>query len=673
MIKIIVSFALTLLFLPAFAQQAKVYEQNQKWGLLGLDKKPITKAIYDEIIPGNQYHVVKKYDIAKARFFTGCVDGGGKVIIPLLYADLKIEGLRIIACQRSVDGFGYGIISFSNEVILPLQYRGIVPLGSLRFAVENKEGKSALFSDDGKQLSSFVFSDLSPFKKDFSIFKQEGLSGIIDRNGVVVVRPEYTSIEVGPDGIISGKKPNEWLWLTKTNQLERSLRADSIELIETTRYRIRKAGRYSLVDSSFALLFGPVDYITRKPLNDILLTMTLTHAATGTGFRARSSKMGAIHVSGKQLLPAVFDSTYVDSLFLYAKNSKGWLLYDHKGSLLSERGYTLFKKGNGVVYVQKNNFWGAVQKSGREQIACVYDSIFENSDQQFVVSFKGKIGIISSTENWLVAPQSHTLHLVNEERYIAKDGNLTILKDFNHKTLYFTNNELVIDDNYFIENTSFGERWQVTLNGLITKIQQRPSIEATIIREESEGYRAIKKDGKWGFIDSQGRLRIANRYDGVKSFTEGLGAFSILRKWGFLNHDDKIIIQPSYEDVTVFKNGISIVKQKGKYGLLQKNGKLVLPCRYDFIHLLPSGNFELVTNELHGLANKSGILQYEPKFNSQEESGDYMIIERGSKYGVVDVSGITIIPLIYDHIHHSPDNDQFLCMKRSELEILSGN
>src|SRR5204862_7819841 len=99
------------------------------------------------------------------------------------------------------------------------------------------------------------------------------------------------------------------------------------------------------------------------------------------------------------------------------------------------------------------------------------------------------------------------------------------------------------------------------MKGLIVDRQVQP-VAVEKFSDESEGLRAIKKDGLYGFIDSRGRLRIANRYEDVKSYSETLAAAKIRGRWGFINHEDKIAIQPAFEEVSSFKNGFALVKQK---------------------------------------------------------------------------------------------------------------
>jgi len=254
------------------------------------------------------------------------------------------------------------------------------------------------------------------------------------------------------------------------------------------------------------------------------------------------------------------------------------------------------------------------------------------------------------------------IKLVNDKGYLLQDGPLLTLKNFAHHTVYFTNNPLQVTDDGLIEKTSHGEVWHVSFTGIVTKLQRSPGEAVSTITIENEGYRAIQKDGKWGFVDTQGRLRIPNRYDGVQNFSESLAAFSLRKKWGFLNHDDQIIIQPAYEEVGNFINGLSIVKQKGLYGILSKQGQLVLQCRYKSIQKLASGYFQLQNENLFGLANADGVLQYEPKYTSQQQVGTSIVVERNKKYGVIDVSGQNVIPMMYDYVTIGEKKGEFLVL-----------
>jgi len=205
-----------LSFFQSVAQEARLYQENQKWGLLSPEKKPITKAIYDQIIPGIPYSIVKKYDAATARYAAGCVDASGEFVIPMEYTDLRVEGMRLIACQKSASGFVYGVISLKNELIIPIIYKSIKSLGTLRFAAENAAGKFALFTENGKSLTNFDIDKIADFDKGVSIFEQQGLLGLLNRNGEIIAKAQYDKVEVNERGELVGQLPNEWKWIDAT-------------------------------------------------------------------------------------------------------------------------------------------------------------------------------------------------------------------------------------------------------------------------------------------------------------------------------------------------------------------------------------------------------------------------------------------------------------------------
>src|SRR5690606_23404008 len=72
-------------------------------------------------------------------------------------------------------------------------------------------------------------------------------------------------------------------------------------------------------------------------------------------------------------------------------------------------------------------------------------------------------------------------------------------------------------------------RWEVsTTKGLLALIPGDQGLSAALI------------DGKYGFVDQSGKLRIANRYENVGSFSEGLAPVKIGSQWGYIDPNDRI-------------------------------------------------------------------------------------------------------------------------------------
>jgi hypothetical protein len=319
--------------------------------------------------------------------------------------------------------------------------------------------------------------------------------------------------------------------------------------------------------------------------------------------------------------------------------------------------------------VVHNGFHGAVNADGYEQIACVYDSLLDVNDGLVAIKFKGQYGIISEHEAWLVTPQPYPIKLINRERYLVYTGKLVTLKSFDGNTIYFTTNPLEWKNNCLIEHLNNGSRWTITLNGQISMRELPPIEQAETLWPATEGLRVIKRNGRYGFIDNEGRLRIANRYEEAKPFQNGMAAIKIRNKWGFIDKEDKIIVQPVYDEVSDFRNGQATVKQNGKYGLINQEGQVLLPVRYNEVVTLQSNRIRLRTNEGYGLATEQGDVVLHPKYEYLDDlNNGYVLVRQHGKYGLVTVQGITTIPIIYDFLFHFAPTGNYFGLMRKEWQ-----
>lgn len=134
--------------------------------------------------------------------------------------------------------------------------------------------------------------------------------------------------------------------------------------------------------------------------------------------------------------------------------------------------------------------------------------------------------------------------------------------------------------------------------------------------EFSEGLaKYINKDGKWGFMDKQGRLLIPCVYDNAGKFHEGLAAVQRNKKLGYVDKTGSLVIQCIYDDGGDFHEGLSGVQRNNKWGYIDNTGQEVIPCIYDEV-----GDFH------EGLAR----------------------VERNKKWGYIDNTGREMVPCQYE-------------------------
>lgn len=71
---------------------------------------------------------------------------------------------------------------------------------------------------------------------------------------------------------------------------------------------------------------------------------------------------------------------------------------------------------------------------------------------------------------------------------------------------------------------------------------------------DSDVLAAVKIEGKWGYINKKGELKIPAIFDGAGGFTEGVAPVKVKRYWGYLNKDGNFSINPVFTSVRNFHN-----------------------------------------------------------------------------------------------------------------------
>lgn len=639
------------------------YQSHGQWGLINIQNSRITKPEYTDLSPGEGSLIVARKKIhGTVRIQAGCINTSGKEVIPFQYDGLRITSFRAIVYVKNGHQFRHGLIDLENKLLIPIQYQNIYPLGSLRYGVENFDHKTAIFSEDGKQITSFMIDSLSTYKKDYAVVYQNQRQGLIDRQGQLKLEPTYREIRINDDGSVSARQADAWLWLDGENKLVKQFNADSITVVSKDRLKVQTGGRSQLTD----LNFNPVSPRFFSKVG------SFKH---GKAFFRNDGRTGIIDLQGNVVIKPFYSSLIMDPPFIRAylpnENNKRWTLLDSAGNALTVKNYDHIGPYNGRYFpVRHRGFWGLIDQNGKEIVACVHDSIVQQLHERVVVKFKGSYGIISTDENWIVTPQPNKLQLIRDDRYLELAPKTNFLKSPGGQIIYFTDNPFELRNDHLLEHLPSGATWKIDMNGVIVDRTLQPENVEEVF-PESEGLRAIRKDERYGFIDSRGRLRIANRYEDVRAFSGTLAAAKIRGKWGFINHEDRIAIQPVYDEVSAFRDGFALVKQKNLFGIVDTNGKLLLPVRYDSIITLPGKRFQVLQNGLWGLADATGKMIINPKFDRVTDlNNGYVIIQREGKFGLLNLHGVSTIPQIYDGLVYDTHHGYYIALKKAVWEVL---
>ncbi len=81
----------------------------------------------------------------------------------------------------------------------------------------------------------------------------------------------------------------------------------------------------------------------------------------------------------------------------------------------------------------------------------------------------------------------------------------------------------------------------------------------------NEGLAAVKRDGRWGYVDSQGTMIVPPIYDGAFAFSQGRAAVHRGGLWGYIDPKGVEVVPLQFRDARVFNsNGVAEISRDGR-------------------------------------------------------------------------------------------------------------
>ncbi len=99
----------------------------------------------------------------------------------------------------------------------------------------------------------------------------------------------------------------------------------------------------------------------------------------------------------------------------------------------------------------------------------------------------------------------------------------------------------------------------------------------------------IDENGKFGYIDKNGEIKIPFQFENAFDFREGLARVVKDGKYGFIDINGNIVIPYLFENATSLCDGYINVMQNGKWGIINKNCETVVKCEYDCPFVIKDG------------------------------------------------------------------------------------
>jgi len=672
------------------------YRKGDRWGIINISNTRITNPQYNDLIPYDKHILVaSRPDSYQLNSLFGLISLSGKTIIDYKYNSMKKFGENLVVSKKFQNDVFYGMINQKDELVLPFEYisaRLIVPeILTLR----DRHQLLTLMAQSGEPLFDEKIDEAEILGDKFLVIERNGRKGLTDFKGKTITPIEYQQFFINDNGFLNALPLRYWEQLSDDGEFINSFPYDQVVPVDSGYYKSSRLNYAFVINNSGREIFRIKNSGIRF-LND---SLALFH------YRNR---YGVIHYNGDTIVRPVFDSIAISEnrFFMYTRkqNHSGWIMTDLYGMPLSNQEYeSIYHLDKFNLAFRKNGFWGIIDCYGAEKIFAKYDSIYTKMNNLYLVDFYGEKGVVDEFGEWKVYPQKG-------EVFLLKNGNYLISSYFQSRVINRWGDDLFTSENYlwpfnhgFIEE-DFENKFGL-LNQKFTRLLPvdnsfvAPLVSDSVflfknekgwglvdisghilfkndIRFEqiigyNEGFIGVKIDGLYGFIDLNGKLRIANRYEGINLFNDGLANIKILGKWGCVNKIEDIVVQPYYDQIDAFENGLAIARKNNRFGILDGNGKHIIEFEYDSIYRIQNGNFICVLNQKFGLINNMGEIMFYPKYDSiLDLNNGFVIAERKNKFGVFSSSGVFIIPVLYEKISYDSYNHVFLVSNDPEWEVV---
>lgn len=430
--------------------------------------------------------------------------------------------------------------------------------------------------------------------KDYAVIFQDNKWGVIDSSGNIVIDPSYEEMITIPNSkndvflciydvnyetgeyktkVLNSK--NEEIF-KQYEQIETISNKDANQNIwyEDNVLKTKKDGKYGVINLAGKEL-APCQYdaitaiegikgvleVTKDGKKGIInnegkeiVTAQYTEVMSlakdskeGFIVKGEDGKYGVVDYSNQTILETKYDGIekiHANDMYVVKQAGKQVLIKKDGTEVLNNTGYDEIKEllknvDNGIIYT-KNGKYGVMKTTGEVTIAPDYEELKEAKSGLFIAKQSGKYGIIDMQKTAKVEPiyttisynEKADLYLAEKEDYqndiidnafvVRQSG---ILIDIDDEKGYL---ELKQGEEYKYYNFKFEEKNTTEINTSNTLFKS-------------------KKDGKYGFVDKDGKVIVDYQYDDVtEQNSYGYAGIKKDGKWGSINNKGEVVQEPTY-------------------------------------------------------------------------------------------------------------------------------
>jgi len=373
-------------------------------------------------------------------------------------------------------------------------------------------------------------------------------------------------------------------------------------------------------------------------------------------------KVGYIDRTGRLVLPAKFDPTcdpQVDAVTMatpdpYVDWRIHWARDFHEGRCavrLGEKMVYIDTRGRrvcdelfdsaedfsqGLARIGRSDKHGLLDTAGRVVLQPAFDRIHPFHEGLAWALRGGKMGMIDTAGRWVVRPQFRRAYRLPSGRSIVQNGSKRGVVDDAGRIILAPQFRYVwpAGDDVFVREKP--GRWRV----MDRKGRLLFRLSAECIRKPfSGGLLAVRRNGKWGYVDRSGKVVIAPQFARAGKFSEGLAAASRGGLYGYIDRAGNVVIDPNFTEARPFSAGMAPVRTSSGWGCIRRDGTFAIRPKYDFIGPFGGG---LASSIIPG-SRRGGSLRERPGRAWGDLADilrpDLAVVELWGKWGIIDRQG----------------------------------
>lgn len=632
--------------------------QNGKWGVYCKSKDSVVvPCVYEDMDYCYGCDAKGDYCFAKKNGKWGVVDFKNNVILPFEYDHehwnmtsgdmvycLSKNGRRLAINLKTKQADTCNCNSGDEEDTTVLAHG---------FKRIKKDDKYGLLNPEG-ELTLGIKYDYIRYDADTSgIYlpdpyiqvRRNNLWGVADTSGKILLPPLYNSVvgllkneffvcETGTKGdneILTDKNGKQVLPGSYA-EIAFKYAACNCDSLGTPYLLFKQNHQYGIYNSESKILVRPqFDDIDEYNFN--------VHSPHSIVFK-KGNRQGILDiVSGKIIMPPLYQTVDNDHLpggLMIVSDDGKYGLYDcHKKRLIVPLTYT-------------------------------YIGVTENQ-RLLKMSRENDYGLMDFDGNVLVAEKYFEIHSLDTSLYV-----LALEDSAYHQYHYFYNsqNKQIFAAPFDSVQAVYDDSLAVVTDKARTKLWN-PSTGKVIpgdyakngfpdnIGYFSFGKAAFSKNGKVGLMDEAGNVLIQPVYSGMSDFYQG---YALVFQAGNKQEDaytNDVVAGDSMRVVQDATNAPAVIR----YGIIDSTGKILVPVKYDcdggqdVADYFMDSCFLLRKNtgddhQLIGLTDRKGREIIPPLYDKifPQKNGDYYLVQKDKKFGVLDKSGNMILPVVFDDI-----------------------